>query len=340
MRIKSARTTTALAAAAIFPLALAGCGQQAQGSADSGAEGIQVVTSTNVYGDIVTAVGGEHVEVTSIVNSLSQDPHSYEATVQDKLAVSKADLIVENGGGYDPFLHSLADEVDLDHEFIVSAVDVAGVIPEEESHGEDAHAEESHGEDANAEESHDEAHGHEGHDHGAFNEHVWYKLDAMADLAGVVGEKLAALDPENAETYESNAASFAGELDELLERAESLTAVADGQAVAATEPVPAYLLEAAGLENRTPADYTEAIEEGADVPVAALKEMKELVQGGSVALLAYNEQTEGPQTQAVRSAADAASVPVVNFTETLPDGEDYVSWMSANLDNIADVLNS
>ncbi|NJC22856.1 zinc/manganese transport system substrate-binding protein [Arthrobacter pigmenti] len=331
MRSISARTTTALAAAALLPLAIAGCGQGGSETANAADDGtIQVVTSTNVYGGIVEAVGGGEVEVTAIVNSLSQDPHSYEATVQDKLAVSKADLLVENGGGYDPFLHLLADDVEMDHEYIVSAVEISGVAPEEEAHAEEGeHSEEE----AHAEDAH-------GHAHGSFNEHVWYKLDAMADLAGVVGEKLAGLDPDNAASYEDNAAAFVEEVTALQERAESLHADAEGKSVAITEPVPVYLLEAAGLENVTPADYTEAIEEGADVPVAALNEMQELVEGGSVAFLAYNEQTEGPQTQAVRDVAESASVPVVNFTETLPEGGDYLSWMSANLDSIADALKS
>ncbi|KRF05647.1 ABC transporter substrate-binding protein [Arthrobacter sp. Soil782] len=323
MRSISARTTAALTAVALFPLALAGCGQDA-GSAGEAAESgaLQVVTSTNVYGSIVETVGGQNVEVTAIVNSLSQDPHSYEATVQDKLAVSKADLLVENGGGYDPFLHQLADSVEMDHDYVLSAVGISGVAPEDEAHAEE------------------EAHSEDEHDHGSFNEHVWYNLDAMADLADAIGEKLAELDPANADTYESNADTFAEEIAGLQGQAEALASEADGRTVAATEPVPAYLLEAAGLKDATPADYTEAIEEGADVPVAALNEMQELVQSRSVAFLAYNEQTEGPQTQAVRSTAEAASVPVVQFTETLPEGEDYLSWMSANVENIAEALKS
>ena len=323
MRSISARTTAALTAVALFPLALAGCGQDAGSAGETAESGaLQVVTSTNVYGSIVETVGGQNVEVTAIVNSLSQDPHSYAATVQDKLAVSKADLLVENGGGYDPFLHQLADSVEMDHDYVLSAVGISGVAPEDEAHAEE------------------EAHSEDEHDHGSFNEHVWYNLDAMADLADAIGEKLAELDPANADTYESNADTFAEEVAGLQGQAEALASEADGSTVAATEPVPAYLLEAAGLKDATPADYTEAIEEGADVPVAALNEMQELVQSRSVAFLAYNEQTEGPQTQAVRSTAEAASVPVVQFTETLPEGEDYLSWMSANVENIAEALKS
>lgn len=323
MRSTFARTTAVLSASALLPLALAGCGQSAEGTASADDSGtLQVVTSTNVYGNIVETVGGDHVEVTAIVDSLSQDPHSYEATVQDKLAVSKADLLVENGGGYDPFLHTLADSVEMDHEYVLTAVDIAEVAGAEEAHTEeDAHSEDDHA-------------------HGSFNEHVWYKLDAMADLAGAVGEKLAALDPDNAETYESNAAAFEEDLAALLEQAQAVAPEAEGKSIAATEPVPAYLLEAAGLEDITPEEYTEAIEEGSDVPVAAMSEMQKLVESGSVAFLAYNEQTEGAQTQSVRSSAESASVPVVNFTETLPDGENYISWMTTNVENIAEAVKS
>ncbi len=355
MRSISARTTAALAAATILPLAIAGCGQDPAAQAEAGTDTIQAVTSTNVYGNIVETIGGEHVEVTAIVNSLSQDPHSYEATVQDKLAVSKADLVVENGGGYDQFLHGLADDVNLDHEYIVSVVDIAGVAPGDEhaegghseeghageEHAGEGHAEEGHAEEGHAEEGHaEEGHAEEGHDHGSFNEHVWYKLDAISELAAVIEEKLSALDPDNAASYESNARAFTDELAALIERAESLHEVTHGSTVAVTEPVPAYLLEAVGLENVTPAGYIEAIEEDADVPVAALNEIQTMVKSGSVAFLAYNEQTEGPQTQSVRQAADAASVPVVNFTETLPEGEDFISWMTGNLDRIEEALNS
>ena len=107
-----------------------------------------------------------------------------------------------------------------------------------------------------------------------------------------------------------------------------------------TEPVPAYLLEAAGLEDVTPEGFIEAIEEESDVPVAALDEMKTLASGGGLAFLAYNGQTEGAQTEAVRSVAEEADLPIVEFTETLPDGEDYVSWMAGNTDSIEAALGS
>ena len=102
--------------------------------------------------------------------------------------------------------------------------------------------------------------------------------------------------------------------------------------------MPLYLLEAAGLENQTPDEYTAAIEEDTDVPPAVLKETTDLMGSGSIRLLAYNQQTEGPQTVAVRDAAAAAGVPVVNFSETLPEGTSYLQWMTDNVDNIGKAL--
>ncbi|WP_394253339.1 metal ABC transporter solute-binding protein, Zn/Mn family [Arthrobacter pityocampae] len=317
---------------AVSALGLSACGDGGSGATDgqAGAAGggaITVVTATNVYGDIAAAVGGDDVEVTSIVSSLSQDPHSYEPTVQDKLAVSEAGLVIENGGGYDAFLGRLADETGV--ETVLNAVELSGL---EEHAGEEPAGEDHEGEE----------HAGEGHEHGSFNEHVWYDLPAMATLATAIADELARLDEPNAHAYRQRAETFVEDLRPLQERLAALASENEGRdvEVAVTEPVPAYLLEAAGLEDVTPEAFTEAIEEESDVPVAALDEMKTLVEGGGLAFLAYNGQTEGAQTEAVRSVADEAGLPVVEFTETLPDGEDYVSWMAYNTDSIDAALGS
>ena len=323
VRRYAARLSVA-AVSAIAALALASCsgstgagGAAESPSASSGV--LHVVTSTNVYGEIVKAVGGDRVDVKAIITKTSQDPHSYEASAQDKLVVSKAQLVVENGGGYDGFLHKIADDTNIGHENIVSAVEVSGLAPEGENHSEDAHAEDGHG-----------------HDHGEFNEHVWYSLDAMGKLADKVAEKLSALDAASAPTFKDNAAGFKAGLSELAGKLESLKASQQGAPVAITEPVPLYLLEAAGLVNKTPEAYSSAVEEGTDVPASVLKETTDIVAG--VRLLAYNGQTEGPQTESVKKAAEAAGVPVVDFTETVPEGKDYLQWMTANVEAMSAAL--
>ncbi|APX03411.1 metal ABC transporter solute-binding protein, Zn/Mn family [Arthrobacter sp. QXT-31] len=315
--------TVLTAAVAGFGLLLTGCGAPAAETGAAGDNGrIAVVTSTNVYGEIVEAVGGDKVNVSAIISRPSQDPHSYEANAQDRLTVSKAKLVVENGGGYDDFIHTLADDGKVPHENIVSAVEVSGLAPEKAGTS-SAHATDEHA-----------------HDHGEFNEHVWYSFDAMAHLADAVAARLGALDSASAAQFTANAAEFKSGLAELESKISAMKTSHGGAGVAITEPVPLYLLEAAGLENRTPAEYTAAVEEGADVSPAVLKAATAAAAAKSTSFLAYNEQTEGPQTQAVKKAATAAGTPVVNSTETLPDGKTYLQWMADNVDNISNALKS
>ncbi|QSZ49345.1 zinc ABC transporter substrate-binding protein [Arthrobacter sp. D5-1] len=318
---RSAARLSMAASAALAALFLSSCAGTAGASDSSSPSAIEVVTSTNVYGDVVKAIGGDKVNVNAIITKTSQDPHSYEASAQDKLVISKAKLVVENGGGYDEFLHKIADETKVGHENMISAVEISGLAPEEEAHSGESHSEEGHT-----------------HNHGEFNEHVWYSLDTMGKLADAVAAKLGILDAGSAATFTANAEAFKTKLADLTGKLDAVKAANDHAPVAVTEPVPLYLLEAAGLENKTPEAYSAAIEEETDVPAAVLKETTDLVSAKSVRFLAYNEQTEGPQTESVKRAAEAAGVPVVNFTETLPDGKDYLQWMSDNVESVSSAL--
>ena len=321
---RTAAASSFLAALTGLGLLLSACSPQQSGTPAS-KQGINVVASTNVYGDIARSIGGDKVSVTAIINNAGQDPHSYEATAQDRLTVSKAQLVIENGGGYDDFLHTLVESSKLDGGSVLTAVEVSGLAhPEEEASASTGPAAEGSG----------------GHDHGNFNEHVWYSLPAMERMADSVAAKLGTLDPGSAATFTANAGAFKASLSDLHGKLEARKGAAAGGQVAVTEPVPLYLLEDAGLKNATPEAYTAAIEEGTDVPPAAMKEATDLVASGTVRLLAYNAQTEGPQTEALKKAAEAAGVPVVDFTETLPEGKTYVQWMTDNVNNVSKILES
>ena len=85
-------------------------------------------------------------------------------------------------------------------------------------------------------------------------------------------------------------------------------------------------------------DDVGGVEEGPDAPALVLEQTIALVSDGSVAFLAYNEQTVGPQTEQVLAAAQDAGLPVVDFSELLPEGDDYLGWMGANLDAVEAAL--
>jgi zinc/manganese transport system substrate-binding protein len=307
-------------------LGLAGCAPAAPSVDDSR---LEVVASTSVYGTIAGTIAGDLAQVTSLITSAAQDPHSYEASAQDQLALSKANLVIENGGGYDPFIDTLLEAAGTDP-IVISATEASGLLDDhaEEGQGGDEHADDDHADDE-----------HEGHDHiEGFNEHVWYSFHAMEHLSEDIAAALSELDPANAPTYTANQAAFAEELAGLEARADELATTVGGGGVAITEPVPLYLLDELGLENLTPDDFSEAIEEGTDVAPATLQDTLELFDTGAVRLLAYNEQTASPETEQVRAAAEAAGVPVVSFAETLPEGSGYIAWMSENLDAVAQAL--
>jgi zinc/manganese transport system substrate-binding protein len=340
MHMRSHKTLTlVVSGSAALALALTGCA--ASSSEADAAEGtIAVVASTNVYGDIAGQIGGDLVTVTSLIDSAAQDPHSYEASAQDQLALSKAALVIENGGGYDPFIDSLLSASENRNAVVVNAAEASGLL--DADHSEEDHADEDHAaegtddvaaaDDAATEEEHTED---DGHNHiEGFNEHVWYSFHGVEHVAEEIADQLSTLDADNASTYEANLATFVGKLGELEASAEELHTATAGLGVAITEPVPLYLLEETGLTNQTPEEFSEAIEEGTDVAPLVLQQTLAMFDDSSIALLAYNEQTAGAETEQVAAAAEAAGVPVVSFTETLPDGADYFSWMTENLEAI------
>ena len=78
-------------------------------------------------------------------------------------------------------------------------------------------------------------------------------------------------------------------------------------------------------------NLSESIEGGGEVSPQAFNEMGKRFDSGDIDVLAYNTQTESPQTERIRKQADAANVAVVDFTETLPANTDYVAWMESNI---------
>ncbi|MFE5408313.1 metal ABC transporter solute-binding protein, Zn/Mn family [Microbacterium sp. NPDC056569] len=321
------RSLPLLGLAAASALVLAGCAGTAAGDDDTSDGRIAVVASTNVYGQIAEEIGGDLVDVTSIVTNESQDPHSFEPSARDQLAVSKADLIIENGGGYDAFIDALIESSGTEAP-VVTAVEYSHDWPENAGH-----------DDESAEDAEDHAHDHGDHEHvEGFNEHVWYDPHTIAHVAEAIAIELGELSPDDAETFTANAEAFSGEIEGLEASLDEIGAAHADEKVFVTEPVPVYLVEAAGLENATPAKFSEAVEEGQDVAPATLLESLALVQGGDVRVVITNTQTGGAETQEIVGEADGLGISVIAFSETLPEGQTYISWMQANIEALNGAL--
>jgi zinc/manganese transport system substrate-binding protein len=299
-------------------LALAGCSGQPWSPSSSGA--VQVVASTNVYGSIAEAVGGKYVDVTSMIDSISQDPHDFEASARDQLLVQRAGLLIENGGGYDPFMTSLVDASKTK----APVVTAAKLSPEYPADGDL----DSHKDDA------DHAHDHlEG-----FNEHVFYDPAVMATLAHEIATQLAKIEPAHAAVFTANADAFATGAAKIETTLTGIAAAHPGAGVFVTEPLPLYLTDAAGLDNKTPADFSEAVEGGQDVPPATLLAALKIISSGDVDVVITNAQAAGAETTQVEERAKSTGVPVLKFSEILPAGVTYLEWMQQNADDLATAL--
>lgn len=293
-------------------VSLVACGTTTP-SSDSGK--IQVVASTNVWGSVVKAVGGDAVEVKALLDDPSADPHSYESKPADAALVKDAKLVVFNGGGYDDFFAKLITS---------DATKKIEAFPLRDNHAEPtSEAPKSEAPDA------------DGHDHGE-NEHVWYDLHTVRAVAEAAANELGAIAPDKKTTFEKNTADFSAKLEELEKKVDG---IGKGKKVAATEPIAHYLIDETGAEDVTPEAFSKAIEEESDVPAAALASMNQLVEGKQIDMLVENTQTENQVTKQVVEKAKAAGVPVVQVTETLPQGvTGYLDWMSKQVDALSQAL--
>ncbi len=299
----SARAAGLFLAVSTVCASITGCGSP---TASASKADVTVVASTDVWGDIASTVGGPGVKVTSFLSSPDQNPHSYEASSRNVLTISEADVVIENGGGYDDFMGRLVAASDS-HPAVLDAVEVSGVSTPSD---------------------------------GSLNEHIWYDLQAAEQVATRMAAAFGDADPAHVQRYLDNARAFAASVEPLVAREAALRRRLGGLNVGVTEPVPLYMLDAIGVHDLTPEPFMAAVETGDEVSVSVLDETLKLYTEHRVAALVYNEQTTGVLTDRVLAAAKDSGTPAVGVTETLPEGTDYVSWMADNLDRLDSALSS
>ncbi len=90
------------------------------------AKPIFIVAAENMYGDIAKQIGGVHVDVTTILSNPDQDPHSFELTPSVGYALTKAQLVIINGVGYDAWADRLLSHQTQNRPKIILAQDILG----------------------------------------------------------------------------------------------------------------------------------------------------------------------------------------------------------------------
>jgi len=260
-----------------------------------------VVASTDVWGSVVAAVVKDHATVHSIVSGTVEDPHSFEASPAQVAEITDASLVVYNGDHYDHWI----DDV-LKNAPDIPTIDAASVSPTQPPP----------------------------------NEHVFYDLATAKAVAEHVADALGKSDAQHAADYSANADAFGEELDTLMLAQHAIGEAHPGASVVSTEPVAYYALRNAGIQDKTPPAFANAVEEGDDPAPADLAAVLDLIDKRQVSAVVVNSQSGGPVTQQLADAAKRVVLPVITVTETLPDGMDYLQWQRKTVDEMAAALDS
>ena len=262
-----------------------------------------MVAAENFYGNITQQIGGSHVSVVSILSDPNADPHLFQANTTAGAEVADAEVVIQNGVHYDDWMGKLIAASPNPKRRVVTMAAVLGVS------GPDA------------------------------NPHLWYDVPRLPQIASAIADALGAADPAHEASYRAGEASFVASLKPLDKAVAAIKASYGGTQVAYTEPVPGYLLDAAGLVNETPEGFSKAIEEGTDPTPQAVAETNALFTGKQVKVLLYNAQATSPITDQLRQLAQQNAIPIVPVTETLPSAaSSFQAWQLGQVEALAAAL--
>ena len=298
--------TLAAGVLASVALVAAACssGPAAAPSAGSG-DAIVAVGAENEYANVLAQVGGKYVQVSAIMSNPATDPHTYEASSSVAQEISAAQLVVQNGVGYDTFMTTIENAAPNSRRKVIDVQQLLG-LPDSTP-----------------------------------NPHLWYKPGTMPVVANAMAADLTSLQPAHAAYFKANARAFISSLAPWSQAIASFKAKYGGTPVATTEPVADYMLEAAGADNMTPFTFQANIMNGVDPSAQNVALEKSLFTQHKVKAFLYNEQVTSSLTQSFVALADQNGIPVVGVYETMPTpGYDYQSWMLTEVQDLQKAVTS
>jgi zinc/manganese transport system substrate-binding protein len=257
---------------------------------------ITAIGAENEYADVIAQIGGKYVNAEAIMSNPNTDPHTFEASPAVAREITAAQLVVQNGVGYDTFMSTIENADPGSGRKVITVQDLLG-LPDSTP-----------------------------------NPHLWYNPTTMPAVANAIAADLAALDPAHASYFKANAAVFIASLSAWNQAIATFRAKYAGTPVATTEPVADYMLQAAGVDNLTPWTLQADVMNGVDPSPQAVGIEKSLFSQHKVKVFVYNQQVTDPLTESFIADAQAAGIPVIGVYETMPTpGYHYQSWMIAEV---------
>lgn len=296
MRVGAVALAAAVGAGALL---LGGCGADASGSS-SGAT--SVVASAYPFAFVASRIGGEDVSVQNLTGT-GVEPHDIELTPQQVVDVGEADLVLYESG----FQAAVDDAIELSGQNDDALLDVADVVPVEDTGAVVEGEEDGTGPDP----------------------HLWLDPRHMVTITRAVADRLAAVDPDNADAYRRRADSLVGNLT-ALDRAfeHGLTGCARTTVVTSHDAF-GYLAMRYGLE-MVPIAGIEPAQEPAPAEQAAIADT---VAAAGVTTI-FTEELVSPavaESIADETGARTATLSPIEGLSDETSHADYLSLMRANL---------
>jgi len=280
----------------------AGCGSKStSAAAPSGV--LQVVAAENFWGSIASQLGGSRVRVESVITSPATDPHDYEPTAADARTLAGAQLVIENGIGYDPWAEKLIAANPVSGRIVLNAGDLLGIKP-------------------------------------GGNPHRWYSPHDVQRMIDAIVRDFAKLEPKNSSYFVRQKTRFeASGLAQYKGLIATIKRKFHGVPVGASESIFAPLAQSLGLRLLTPPTFLKAISEGADPTAADKTTIDRQVAGKQIKVWVFNSQNSTPDVKRVTEAASRRGIPVTTITETLvPASASFQDWQSRQLRALAAAL--
>ncbi|RZU33504.1 zinc transport system substrate-binding protein [Blastococcus saxobsidens] len=322
MTFRTTRWTT-LAAGSATTLLIAGCGAGSADETDTAAEGNGLTVLAGFYPLewAASRVGGDLASVSSLTPP-GAEAHDLELTPQDVAAVSEADLLVYIEG-FQPAIDQAAESEAGDSAWEAGQAANLTLTAEDEGHSEE---EEGHSDDEA--DSGEEAHA----DEEIVDPHFWLDPTRLADVGDALAERMAELDPDNAATFEENAAAMRADLEELDGEMQEALADCSVDTLVTSHDAFGYLGDRYGFE----VVGISGLEPSEEPSPAGLAEIAELVGERGVTTV-YTETLVDPAVAETVASEAGVETAVLDPIEGITDesaGDDYLQVMRANLETL------
>jgi zinc/manganese transport system substrate-binding protein len=286
-----------LAALAITAGLLAtACSSDSVSTDAAGGGQVVAVGAENEYANVIGQVGGRYVRVSAIESNPNTDPHTFEASPSVANEVATAQLVVQNGIGYDTYMNKIEDASPSSTRKVIDVQNLLG-LPDSTP-----------------------------------NPHLWYSPATMPAVAKAVASDLSGLQPAHAAYFKASLRRFDASLQPWYQAIARFKAAYPGTPVAVTEPVGDYMLQAAGTKILTPFTLQADIMNGVDPSPQDVSLENGFFSGHQVKVFVYNQQVTDALTGSFLTQAQKDGIPVVGVYETMPTpGYDYQSWMLAEV---------